>query len=55
MQRIIGPSLAIVVACLATVATAGDLQSGLQPGESAGAFDVKDVTGPRKGTSLCYR
>jgi hypothetical protein len=55
MQRIIGPSLAILVACASTVVSAGDLESGLQKGDRAGVFNVKDVTGPRQGTSLCYR
>ena len=55
MQRIIGPSLAILMACSATIVSAGDLASGLQKGDKAGAFNVKDVTGPRQGTSLCYR
>jgi hypothetical protein len=54
MQRFVGVSLAVLVAS-ATVAMAGDLESGLQPGDKAGAFNVKDVTGPRQGTSLCYR
>ena len=31
------------------------LKSGLQPGDSAGAFNVLDITGPKKGTKLCYR
>jgi hypothetical protein len=50
-----GPSLAVLVATLATLAQAGEIESGLQVGEKAGAFNVKDVTGPKKGTSLCYR
>lgn len=29
-------------------------RSGLQPGDTAGAFNVQDVTGPRRGKSLCY-
>ena len=36
-------------------AKAGELESGLQVGESPGAFYVKDVTGPNKGSTLCYR
>jgi hypothetical protein len=48
------PSIALAVA-VAGVAVAADLQSGLQVGESAGAFNVKDITGPNKGKSLCYR
>lgn len=35
---------------------AGDpVKSGLKPGESPSPFDVDDVTGPSKGTTLCYR
>ena len=34
---------------------ADELKSGLQPGDSAGAFQVLDCTGPAKGGSLCYR
>lgn len=52
-------SLAVVVSALgAGIAIAGDapgLKSGLQVGESAPAFNVQDITGPNKGTSLCYR
>ena len=31
------------------------VKSGLQPGEFPDAFVVQDCTGPKKGTSLCYR
>jgi len=31
------------------------VKSGLQPGEFPDAFIVQDCTGPKKGTSLCYR
>jgi hypothetical protein len=34
---------------------AEELKSGPQPGDTAGAFNVKDITGPQKGKSLCYR
>ena len=37
------------------VAAAAELQSGLQVGDHAGYFEVKDVTGPKAGQSLCYR
>jgi hypothetical protein len=36
-------------------AQAGDVQSGLQPGDAPPAFEVNDITGPARGTSLCYR
>jgi len=54
MRRIWMPSIALAVAA-AGVVIAADLQSGLQVGEDAGAFNVKDITGPNKGKSLCYR
>ena len=30
------------------------VNSGLRPGDTAGAFYIEDITGPRKGSSLCY-
>lgn len=32
-----------------------ELKSGLQVGDSAPAFNVRDITGPNAGKSLCYR
>ena len=32
-----------------------ELQSGVAVGDFAAPFDVKDITGPNKGKSLCYR
>ena len=55
MRQILGSSLAVLLAWTASIATAGGIESGLQAGDPAGAFNVKDVTGPRQGTSLCYR
>lgn len=44
------------VAVLAGVAIAADdIKSGLAIGERVGAFNVRDITGPEKGNSLCYR
>jgi len=48
-------TVAVVFAALGGVATAGDVKSGLALGDFPDAFEVKDVTGPEKGTSLCYR
>ena len=50
--------ISAVVVSIVTVGAihAGDaVQSGLKPGESVSPFDVDDVTGPNKGTTLCYR
>lgn len=54
MHRLWMTSAALALAACGVV-VAAELQSGLQVGESAGAFNVKDITGPNKGKSLCYR
>ena len=54
MHRIWTASIAVAVAACGVV-VAAELQSGLQVGDHAGAFNVKDITGPNKGKSLCYR
>jgi hypothetical protein len=48
---------AVVVSIVMVGASlAGDaIRSGLKPGESVNPFQVDDITGPNKGTSLCYR
>jgi hypothetical protein len=53
MKRFIVPMVALFAA--AGLVVAADIKSGLEPGESPAAFNVKDVTGPSKGKSLCYR
>jgi hypothetical protein len=44
-------SIVMVGTCLAADA----VQSGLKVGEPVNQFQVDDITGPNKGTSLCYR
>jgi hypothetical protein len=48
---------AVVVSIIALgTSLAGDaVQSGLKPGEPVNPFNIEDVTGPNKGTTLCYR
>lgn len=48
-------SVAVVAFGMSAMAAAADLESGLKVGERAGAFNVKDCTGPSAGKSLCYR
>ncbi|MCA8960316.1 MAG: hypothetical protein KDC38_07375 [Planctomycetes bacterium] len=50
------PLLSLIAATLLSLGDVDstELRSGLQPGETAGAFYVDDVTGPRAGSSLCY-
>ena len=55
MKRLVATCVALVAASFTAVASAEDLESGLQVGESAGAFNVLDVTGPNAGRKLCYR
>ncbi|MGO9917160.1 MAG: hypothetical protein ACLQIB_20985 [Isosphaeraceae bacterium] len=51
-----GISSVVVSIIVVGTSFAGDaVQSGLKPGESVNAFNVDDVTGPNKGTTLCYR
>jgi hypothetical protein len=55
MKRFAFGCAALVAALALSVAVAEELKSGLAVGEAPGAFNVNDVTGPNKGTSLCYR
>jgi hypothetical protein len=51
-----GISSLVVSIIVVGTSLAGDaVQSGLKLGEFVRPFDVDDVTGPNKGTTLCYR
>ena len=50
----LGCSLAALAAIASLSAAEKDLKSGLQPGEKTSPFNVRDITGPNKGKSLCY-
>ncbi len=53
--RVIVGAVVLGLALLgARVAACADDQVGPAIGESAGTFDVVDVTGPNKGKTLCY-
>jgi hypothetical protein len=51
MKRLIAPLCVLFVAAVSLAA----VKSGLEAGEAPAAFNVKDITGPSKGKSLCYR
>jgi hypothetical protein len=53
MKRMFACAVALSVGTM--VAYAADVKSGLGLGEATTAFNVKDVTGPSAGKSLCYR
>lgn len=58
MRTSLAKSTSAVVVSIVMVGTglAGDVvQSGLKVGEPVNAFLVDDITGPNKGTTLCYR
>jgi hypothetical protein len=56
LRSALGISAVVVSLVTAGAIYAGDaVESGLKPGESVSPFDVDDVTGPNKGTTLCYR
>ena len=51
-----GISAVAVSIVMVGTSLAGDaVRSGLKVGESVNPFQVDDITGPNKGTSLCYR
>src|SRR5262245_31412794 len=53
MRRYLLPALAVSGLILGTAIAADS--DGLKVGDSVAAFNVKDVTGPNAGKSLCYR
>ena len=48
-------SAGLLMATVGVVVAAEELKSGLQVGEHAPAFNVRDITGPNQGKTLCYR
>lgn len=55
MLRMVAFACALGLALTGFSVQAEDLESGLKVGDHPGAFNVKDITGPNKGKSLCYR
>ena len=53
MNRFVFTALALC--STAGLVIAAEVKSGLSSGEQPSAFNVKDITGPNKGKSLCYR
>jgi len=47
--------LAALVMSMTSIAGAAELESGLQPGDAPPPFNVRDITGPKAGKTLCYR
>lgn len=55
MKRFLATLAAAVVMTTGLAVSAADVTSGLEKGARVPAFYVYDVTGPQKGTELCYR
>jgi hypothetical protein len=56
MKKLVAMTVAVLAVAIAAVGIAEEvLKSGLGIGEHAGAFNVKDCSGPAEGKSLCYR
>ena len=53
MQRLVMCSAMIMLST--SMLSAAELKSGLQPGEHASFFNVRDCTGPNAGKTLCLR
>jgi hypothetical protein len=53
---VMGVSAWVVSIVAVGISLAGDaVESGLKVGGFVNPFDVDDITGPNKGTTLCYR
>jgi len=53
MKKFLASFAAVLL--VAGMVVAAEVESGLKVGESVGAYNVKDITGPNAGKSLCYR
>ena len=55
MKRLLVPSAALLMTTVGVALAADGLESGLQVGEKTHAYNVRDITGPNVGKTLCYR
>lgn len=55
MRNLMASSAVLLMATAGVVVAADALESGLQIGERTSPFNVRDITGPNKGKTLCYR
>lgn len=55
MRSLLGPSAAMLIAAVGVAVAAEELKSGLQVGARTKAYNVRDITGPNQGKTLCYR
>jgi len=55
MRRLMLSSAVLVVAAVGATRADEPIKSGLEVGKAATPFNVRDITGPNKGKTLCYR
>src|SRR5262245_59516802 len=55
MKRYSGVAAACLLVATGVAFAADELKSGLPVGEEVPPFNVRDITGPSKGKTLCYR
>jgi hypothetical protein len=55
MRSLLVPSAALLMVAAGVAVAAEALESGLQVGDRTSPFNVRDITGPNAGKTLCYR
>ena len=55
LSKFVRPMIALLAVVSVAVAAEKEINSGLPVGEKVPAFNVRDITGPSKGKTLCYR
>ena len=55
MRSLLVPSAVLLMAAAGAVVAAEELKSGLQVGDKTSPFNIRDITGPNAGKTLCYR
>jgi hypothetical protein len=55
MKKFAGVAVACLLALTGIAIAADEVKSGLPVGESVPPFNVRDITGPSAGKTLCYR
>jgi hypothetical protein len=55
MRSLLVPSAVLLMAAAGVAVAAEELKSGLQVGERTSPYNIRDITGPNAGKTLCYR
>ena len=55
MRRLLVSSAVLLTATLGVAVAAEQLKSGLQVGDRTSPYNIRDITGPNAGKTLCYR